>query len=79
VVSESLDGTRVLLGEAKWSARPFDRKTLGAALSELAAKPPPPLPPRLAEARIVRALFVPETGTRPDVALLVTTEDLLGG
>lgn len=86
VVSESLDGTRVLLGEAKWSARPFDRKTLGAALSELAAKPAPPLPPRLASARLIRALFVPEAASkaglaaeRPDGLALITATGLLGG
>ncbi|HWN40958.1 MAG TPA: ATP-binding protein [Thermoanaerobaculia bacterium] len=79
VVSESLDGTRVLLGESKWSARPFDRRSLEAALRELAAKPSPPLPARLAEARIVRALFVPGAGKRPEGAVLVTAEDLLGG
>lgn len=86
VVSESLDGTRVLLGEAKWSARPFGRKTLSAALAELAVKPPPPLPPRLAGAPLVRALFVPEAAARPGATAarsegltLVTAADLLAG
>ena len=51
VVSESLDGKRVLLGEAKWSAGPFDPRTLPARPRELAARPAPPLPSRLAGAR----------------------------
>jgi hypothetical protein len=60
LVGESLDGERVLLGEVKWSARPVSRRTLERALRELAAKPAPPLPPRLAGAQLIRALFVPE-------------------
>ncbi|HVG08227.1 MAG TPA: ATP-binding protein [Thermoanaerobaculia bacterium] len=85
VVSESLDGTRVLLGEAKWSAKPFDRRPVEAALRELAAKPAPPLPSRLAGARLVRALFVPEIAGKPDLAaegeglMLITAADLLDG
>ncbi len=86
LVSESLDGDRVLLGEVKWSARPFGRKTLGPLLHELAAKPAPPLPPRLADAHLVRALFVPEVagagqrdsfgeGTGP---WLISAADFLG-
>ena len=82
-VSESIDGGRVLLGEAKWSARPFDRRALEQALRELAARPLPPLPSRLAEAEIVRALFVPEVSGKPvDLleatgSLVLTTRDLL--
>jgi hypothetical protein len=73
----------VLLGEVKWSARPFDRKSLEAALRELAAKPAPPLPSRLAEAELLRALFVPEIASRPGAkvghgreVMLITAADL---
>lgn len=81
MVRESLDGTQVLLGEAKRSARPFDRRTLEAALSELAVKPPPP---RLAGARLIRALFVPAAkpgvqAETPEGPTLITATDLLGG
>jgi AAA+ ATPase superfamily predicted ATPase len=83
VVSESLDGERVLLGEVKWSSRPFNRKTLETALRELAAKPIPPLPSGLAGAQIVRALFVPEIDGRPGAVArdlqdveLITAADL---
>ena len=84
VVSESLDGERVLLGEAKWSGRPFDRKTLEPILRELAARPAPPLPSRLAGAELVRALFVPRMAGKPAAAqdkagpLLLTATNLLG-
>jgi AAA+ ATPase superfamily predicted ATPase len=79
VVSESLDGGRVLLGEAKWSPRPFDRRTLEPVLRELAAKPAPPLPPRLAGTELVRALFVPEAGAgKTEGPMIVTAADLLG-
>lgn len=79
VVSDSLDGGRVLLGEAKWSDRSFDRKSLETALRELAAKPVLPLPSRLAGAELIRALFVPEVAIRSGVkqdAMLITAADL---
>jgi AAA+ ATPase superfamily predicted ATPase len=85
VVSESLDGERVLLGEVKWSARAFDRRALEAILRELTAKPAPPLPSRLAGAEIVRALFVPKVAGKVRAAQemegvqLITAADLLGG
>ena len=84
VVSEALDGGKVLLGEVKWGARPFGQRALESALRELAAKPAPPLPSRLAGARLVRALFVPELATgraavseELEGAVLVTASDLL--
>ncbi|HEX6903942.1 MAG TPA: ATP-binding protein [Thermoanaerobaculia bacterium] len=85
VVSESIDGQRVLLGEVKWSSRSFDRRTLEPFLRDLAARPAPPLPARLSEARIVRALFVPKMRTQSGLAaqeqkdlLLISAADLLG-
>jgi DNA-binding MarR family transcriptional regulator len=84
LVSDSLDGRRVLLGEVKWSSRPFDRRTLKPFLRELAARPAPPLPSRLAGAELIRALFVPAVAFKPGVAaevpeslMLVTAADLL--
>lgn len=84
LVSDSLDGRRVLLGEVKWSARPFDSRTLESALRELAVRPAPPLPPRLAGAELIRALFVPAVALKPGIAAktpaglrLVTAADLL--
>jgi AAA+ ATPase superfamily predicted ATPase len=83
LVSESLDGRRVLLGEVKWSSRPFDRRDLETALRALATRPAPPLPSRLAGAEILRALFVPAIASKgssartPDGATLVTATDLL--
>lgn len=60
VVAESLDGRRLLLGEAKWSGRPFGRKALDRARAELAAKPPPAHRAPRAGQEVIRALFVPE-------------------
>jgi hypothetical protein len=34
-------GRRVLLGEVKWSARTFNRRSLETALRELASRPAP--------------------------------------
>lgn len=83
LVSESLDSRRVLLGEVKWSARPFDRRTLESMLQELGVRPAPPLPPRLAGAELIRALFVPVVASKgnaarvPEGLMLITSEDLL--
>lgn len=84
VVSDTVDGSRVLLGEVKWSIRPFDRRALEQSSRELAVRPVPPLPPRLAGAELVRALFVPEAVAKvssatklPEGVILVTVSDLL--
>jgi hypothetical protein len=60
LVSESIDGKRLLLGEVKWSDRPFGGKALDRARGELQAKPEHVLPSRYAGHEIVRWLFVPE-------------------
>jgi AAA+ ATPase superfamily predicted ATPase len=83
LVSDSLDGRWVLLGEAKWSPRPFDGRSLNRALRELAARPAPPLPSRLEGARLLRALFVPAVKPgvpieQPDELVVVTAADLAG-
>ena len=84
VVSESIDGQRVLIGEVKWSDRPFDRADLVPLLRDLAAKPAPPLPGRLSGTQLVRALFVPEIVGNPNLVsarqedgLVITAADLL--
>jgi AAA+ ATPase superfamily predicted ATPase len=81
LVSESLDGGRVLLGEVKWSGRPADPRTLERTLRELAARPAPPLPPRLAGAELIRALFVPEIAEPAQGAegwMVITAAELQG-
>jgi AAA+ ATPase superfamily predicted ATPase len=83
LVSESLDGRRVLLGEVKWSARPFDRGSLETALRELAARTAPPLPARLSGAELIRVLFVPTVASKgsaaraPEGSMLITATDLV--
>ena len=80
VVSESLDGRRLLLGEAKWSARRLARPALAREARGVAAKPAPLLPPEYLRKEQVRALFVPElppgAGHRVDGVLVVTCSDL---
>lgn len=83
VVGESIHGGRVLLGEAKWSERPFDRKALDPILRALAARPAPPLPSRLAGTEAIRALFVPKVSGKARIAeepggiRVITAADLL--
>jgi AAA+ ATPase superfamily predicted ATPase len=84
LVAESIDGERLLLGEAKWSAGGLDAGGLDRARRDLASRPPPVLPPRYANRRTVRALFVPELadGERGTLdrsgPLVVTAAELLG-
>jgi uncharacterized protein len=81
LVSESMDGRSLVLGEVKWSARPYGAKALARARAELAARPQPTLPDRFASHEIVRALFVPELepGAQPDGCepRVVTARELL--
>jgi len=81
LVSESLSGDRLLLGEVKWRSRPVPPAALGRELARLAAKPPPALPKRYAAHRIQRALFVPDVESLPPTpreVSVVTAADLLG-
>jgi hypothetical protein len=81
LVSESLDGRSLLLGEVKWSSKPFVAKALARARGDLAVRPRPALPTRFDHHDVVRALFVPEleTGAEPDgrEPWIVTAVDLL--
>ena len=79
VLSESQEGKRLLLGEAKWKGRPFRKRELERALRELALKPAPPLPREYARHEEIRVLFVPDyEGPAPSSAgaLVVTAADL---
>jgi uncharacterized protein len=60
VVSVSMDGKRLLLGEGKWSQRSFRRKELEQAARELAVRPAPPLGSRYSRCEVSRVLFVPQ-------------------
>ena len=81
LVSESLDGRTLLLGEVKWSAKPFTAKALARARGELAARPRPALPDRYGDHTEVRVLFVPdlESGAKLDGSepWVVTAAELL--
>ncbi len=60
VVAGALTGKRLLLGEAKWSKRPFDKKSLLKLARELKDRPTPQLPRPWRNPEIIRALFVPD-------------------
>ena len=76
VVSESHRGKKLLLGEAKWSVRPFRKGALERLIREVVSKPPPVLPRKYAGHEIVRAVFVPAldpgTAARSKDAVIVT-------
>jgi hypothetical protein len=87
VVSRSVSGTHVLLGEARWSAKPWTDRSLRTALSELAARSAPAIGTEIEGADEVRVLFVPTVEKEAKRALLrhdagalvVTAEELLSG
>ena len=60
VVSADLHEERLLLGEAKWSAKPVSARALGKMIADLAVKPAPGLRGRLAAVPVERVLLVPE-------------------
>ncbi len=59
VVASAPDGTRLLLGEAKWLSRPADSATLESIAAQLAGKGEMPAPQARGR-RAVLAVFVPE-------------------
>jgi hypothetical protein len=80
LISESVDRRKLLLGEAKWNARPIRGRALQQALGETASKPAPALPEKYRRHTIVRALFVPEADGRVEATTevrIATLEELL--
>ena len=81
IVAESADGKKLLLGEAKWSAKPYRTRSLATEVRTLVSKPIPVLPAKYKRLDVVRALFVPDIAAnlrrhRAD-CLVVTGRDLL--
>jgi hypothetical protein len=60
VVSTDRSEGRLLLGEAKWSAKPLSAKALSKMIADLAAKPAPKLAGHFATLAVERMLMVPE-------------------
>jgi AAA+ ATPase superfamily predicted ATPase len=76
LVSQSADGRRLLLGEARALRGPISRRALETEARRLRERPAPPLGSRFAKHEVVRALFVPEATVRGpiDGVHLVTAE-----
>jgi hypothetical protein len=80
VVSESADGRRLLLGEARWRAKPVGAAELERLVREVEARPEPELGARFAHHQRVRALFLPAVEphrVRSDVEV-IAGEELIG-
>ena len=60
IVAESMDGKKLLLGEAKWSAKTYRTRSLATEVRTLVSKPIPVLPAKYKRLDVVRALFVPD-------------------
>jgi hypothetical protein len=82
IVSESLDGKRLLLGEAKWSDRPLREAEVGRHIHALESRLPPSLGRSFSSHATTRVLFVPglEGRARPGVKapFVVTARQVLG-
>ena len=83
MVSESLDGERLLLGEAKYARKPFTRHDLERSARRLAEREPPALAKKYREREPWRVLFVPATEDGEEWrefegVLVVTAAGLLG-
>ncbi|HXV59772.1 MAG TPA: ATP-binding protein [Vicinamibacteria bacterium] len=81
IVCQSLNGGVLLVGEAKWSARPRSMLAVEKDRAALERRPLPSLPERYGNRDVVRALFVPQLGkgvARPRTGpIVVTASDLL--
>jgi hypothetical protein len=79
-----MDGTRLVLGEARWSGRPLGAAALQRAAREVGSRPAPELPARYSRHESLRALFVPDaTAAGRDEAVMagvivVTADRLIG-
>lgn len=60
LVGDAVQGSRVLVGEARFSRKPFTTAALRREAQRLRARP---LPGLVADREVVRALFVPRTAT----------------
>jgi AAA+ ATPase superfamily predicted ATPase len=79
VVSASEDGSRLLLGEVKWSRRAFSATALAKEAKRLASRDLPPLAALRRKPEIIRALFVPEHSGKSRVGdvRIVRADELL--
>jgi uncharacterized protein len=80
LVADAVDGQRVLLGEAWFSARPATAAVLVREAERLARRPPPAA---VGDREVVRALFVPATVARKSKVIasvhVVALAELQGG
>ena len=63
LVARDVEGSRLLLGEAKWSAEPFTKAEIDWLCRQVASRPAPELPGDTAR-EVVRCIFVPEPPPR---------------
>jgi AAA+ ATPase superfamily predicted ATPase len=82
LVSRTAGDRSLLVGEVKWSMKPFEPAQLARLARDVAQKPLPILGPSAAPSRAVRALFVPSAAKGAprtiDGVHVVTAAELLG-
>lgn len=82
IVSESIDGRRLLLGEAKWSGQPMSSRAVERIATQVLTKGAPQLPSRFKDHEPIRALFIPEVEVEVPRevkgCVIITGAELLG-
>jgi len=78
VVTRSIDGAELLVGEVKWSETSFDRRSLERLEQELVAKGVPSIV-NAPSVRVKRVLFVPRCrqGVELERAVVVTAQEVI--
>lgn len=82
ILALSMDGRKLLLGEAKWSLQPFTRRKIEALAQALARRPAPEISGARRHREVVRALFLPSVAAdipdnADDSVLIVNGADVL--
>ena len=81
IVSDSVDEKHLLLGEVKWSGRPYSADEIMKIAHQLLLKEIPPLPKPYSARKIVYAIFIPEIkrniSKTAEGVFIVTGDDLI--
>lgn len=81
IISDSIDGRHLLLGEVKWSRKPYKMDEIRQMGRQILAKGVPSLPKPYNSLQILRAIFIPESiqkiSKTPEGVFVVTGEDLV--
>ena len=74
-------GRHLILGEVKWSRKPYKADEIQQMARQILVKGVPPLPKPYSSLQILRAIFIPETVQKiskiPEGVFVITGDDLV--